>query len=107
MDRHTRYLGALLGCAFAFTVAACPRPPKTIDPPTPNPDAGPPPTEGMPCERACKRMQQLGCPEGDPNPKGDACAVWLCQQAKSTTVDHNLECLATLGACTEIDTRCR
>lgn len=110
MARHTGHLGALLiAVAFVVGCPGCPPPPPDPPPPPPPSDGGGPPvpTEGEPCERACERMRQLGCPEAEPNPAGDACEVWLCAQAGSTIVDHDFECLARIESCADVDGRCR
>lgn len=74
-------------------------PPGPLEPPPP------PPVDGEPCDRACQRLEQLGCPEADPDPGRDgiwgtrddiACVQWMCT---ADYLDH--EAIATANSCEE------
>lgn len=111
MGSNARHLGAQLGLILiAAACAACPPPPPPEDPeptPTADPDLPPPPTDGRACERACGRLRQLSCPEGEPSPKGEPCEAWFCNAVDSKIVDLDPECVARVNACSEVDGRCR
>lgn len=58
-----------------------------------------------PCERACARLAQLGCPEAKPTPGGGSC-VSVCQNVEdSGIVTLDPECVAKISSCAEIE-RC-
>lgn len=77
---------------FAVFLVACgaAQPLPGPEPPTPPPD----PPSGEPCVRACARIEQLGCPEAEPEAGEDGqpgtaddvtCLAWLCA---ATYLDH-------------------
>lgn len=60
--------------------------PKPAPAPDPAPTVFVPPPPGQtPCEGACARLVALGCPEGQPTPKGATC-VAVCQNAEDSGV---------------------
>lgn len=99
----------VLGCTSSCTPAPEPKPPTPVaDAGAPlEPDAALPPETGTTCERACARLQRLDCPEGAPLPGGEPCTVWLCRAAAEQIVDLQLDCVATMTDCREVDGTCR
>lgn len=76
------------------------------EPPLKPPPVPPPPTEGDACARACQRLEQLGCPEAEPEAgldgkKGTAddvpCLEWMCA---ADYLDH--EAIARANSCSEV-----
>lgn len=49
-----------------------------------------------PCQRACARLEQLGCPEGAPTPEGAPCSAWMCSGGP---IAHNPTCIAAAPSC--------
>jgi hypothetical protein len=45
------------------------------------------PATGSACERACSTLAELGCPEGQPTPRGKPCLEVCHQQAPLLRVD--------------------
>lgn len=75
----------------------------TVVPPDPEPPPTPEPPEGTPCERACARIVELGCPEAEPEPGLDGepgtaddvpCLEWMCA---ADYLDH--EAIASATSC--------
>ena len=97
----------ILLAALAIGCTPAPEPEPPPQPPPAPVDAGLPDEQGTPCERACARMQRLGCPEGDPTPMGQPCERWFCDAVKAEIVPLRPECLATITACEQVDDRCR
>jgi hypothetical protein len=59
--------------------------------------------QGRACERACKRLEQLGCPEAEPTPGGVSC-VTVCENVEdSGVVSLDPECVARVRSCAEIE----
>jgi len=110
VNRYPAIIGALL---LLSCVPPVPDPEPPV-PPAPAPDASVPPApepEPAPeleaCERACVRLQELGCREGEPTPAGKPCVEWFCDAANAGILDLQPECLATITDCDQVDTRCR
>ena len=59
--------------------------------------------QGRACERACKRLEQLGCAEAEPTPGGVSC-VTVCENVEdSGVVSLDPECVARVHSCAEIE----
>lgn len=73
---------------LALSACSCPRAPGSPAPPPPIPqDAST--VDGAaytPCDMACARYRQLGCPEGSPTSAGHPCEE-VCQNAAAHGVD--------------------
>lgn len=57
------------------------------------------------CPAACARLQQLGCPEGDPLPDGTTCAEF-CQETQRKGHALDPTCVKTIQTCEELETKC-
>lgn len=89
----------IMAVAICITLTSCTKPIPPPQPPT-DWDAG-----GATCETACERLQQLGCPAGQPTPKGAPC-VQVCRNVMdSGLIEWDLECLARAVTCGSTD-RC-
>jgi hypothetical protein len=57
------------------------------------------------CPAACQRLQQLGCPEGEPLPDGSSCESFCVETQKS---GHALDpsCIRGIETCAELATKC-
>jgi hypothetical protein len=65
---------------------------------TPTP-APPPVPDGEPtCATACKRMQDLSCPEGGSTPDGSSC-LNVCWDAEANGLPQPLRCLTEAASC--------
>lgn len=102
MGTHARHLvlGALIALPLALATA-CPRNDEWI-PPRPKPvDAGTP----ADCASACARMQELKCPEGQPDEEGTSCQV-ICEHVEASgTVTLDPACVTRITTCSDLD-RC-
>lgn len=97
MKRTTLLLFAAL-TALSLLLSGCPA---TV--PQPNPVVDP---DDIPaCEKACSRMQELGCLEGEDLPDGTTC-VEFCQETTVKGHSLNPQCLEKINSCGEISTRC-
>ena len=87
------------GCGSDFKPA--PKPPDggTAGSSSGGADGGEPPA----CERACRRLEKLGCPEAMPTPSGVTC-VAVCENVEdSGVVSLDPECVARIRSCTDIE----
>lgn len=71
-------------------------------PPTPTP-VEPPDTSD--CPAACERLQELGCPEGEPLSDGTTC-VEFCIETQQRGHALNPSCVRTITRCSELDILC-
>ena len=111
---HRSLIVAIGTIGFSSCGPLFPPPEPPTPPPEPAQDGGAEPEEptiepetGSECERACARMQRLGCPEGDPSPNGQRCRKWFCEASSSGILNMNAACLAKITDCSEVDGRCR
>lgn len=58
--------------------------------------SGPADTKPRPCELACAKLQELGCPAGDPTPAGSPCSAWMCAGGPAGA---NVLCIAAATSC--------
>jgi hypothetical protein len=77
----------------------------------PAPAPAPPHPEDAPsCAAACKRMQDLGCREGDdmpgPNHTVVTCEVFCQKTIEDNNVALNPSCIAGITSCKQIETTC-
>lgn len=94
-------VGAAVMCA-CFALAGCPRP---IPPPVPTPPDADFDGGAATCADACARLQQLGCPAGQPTPRGAPC-VEVCENVQqSGVISWDLSCIARAVTCGATD-RC-
>lgn len=75
------------------------------------PDPKPPnPTDADSCGAACKKMQELGCSEGDdvpgPNNTVVTCEVFCRKTVNENHVSLNPSCVAGITSCKQIETTC-
>jgi len=103
MVRTSRLVGCILG---GLTLVGCP-PPQPTDP-----TLGPAPAGRHPelCEDACKRWQDMECPEGEPvcdvrSSAGEctkeiSCVAWCQQTERDGPQSLNLECVVAAHATT-------
>jgi hypothetical protein len=89
----------LMTAAFAIVFLSCTKPLPPPAPPT-DVDAG-----AATCQTACARLQQLGCPAGEPTPKGVPCLEVCLRVQESGLIDWNLDCVARALTCGATD-RC-
>lgn len=69
--------------------------------PPPHPSPEPPAPEA--CVVACERLQELGCPEGDPTPAGASC-VEVCRATETSgLVTLRPACVARIQSCEAIE----
>lgn len=78
MVTNARSLGYRFAAALALALSAC-----TVGPPKPAP--GPLPEPERPCEAACGRMAELGCPGAEGSPEGRSCAD-VCREIEASDV---------------------
>lgn len=108
MRKHFSLLALLSIVAIGCELGPFPKPPPQPEPPSPwdTPvDAAPPPPEDIdgaartPCYRACKKLEQLGCPEAKPTAAGATC-LQVCQNIESSAVvTMDPECVAGAESC--------
>ncbi len=82
---------------FGAIFCACPPEGEGVDD-RPNPDP-------QNCDAACSRLQELGCPEGDPvcDPETSECVTctqW-CQETQDAGHALNAQCVAGMNSCDE------
>ena len=76
--------------------------PKPIPPPVPPPT----PVGELTCADACQRLDQLGCPAGQPTPRGHTCLEVCANVAASGLIHWDLACLVSAVSCAAAD-RCQ
>lgn len=83
-----------LGLSLGMLGASCPPPEPT--PPTP-------PDSGTPCERACERLEQLGCPGAEGTPEGTPCET-VCEDTENSGVARFCpDEVADIDSCAELE----
>lgn len=73
--------------------------------PTPRPEPAPLGDSAAPgdCSAACSHLRDLGCPAGQPTPKGASCEE-VCQSTEdSGVVTLNPACVARAASCDAVD----
>jgi len=82
-----------LGLGLGMLGASCPPP---VPPPAPA-------DQGTPCERACDRLDLLGCEGAEGSPEGTSCEQ-VCEDTESSGVARFCaEDVAAIGSCAELD----
>lgn len=105
MIRTFMMLTALL--ASTCELGPFPKPPPSPEPPSPwdgPADAAPVPEDldaaaHTPCYRACKKLEQLGCPEAKPTAAGATCTQVCVNTESSGVVTMGPECVAGAESC--------
>jgi len=95
-------LAVLVFVPVMMACGACHETPAT--PPVPaDGGAGGAPPVADPCERACGRLADLGCPEAEPTEDGASC-VEVCRNVQdSGAVSLDPECVTQLARCEDVD----
>ncbi len=100
-------LPAVIACA-SCREKPVPPPPAPIDSGTGGSPAADASTDvasdvGDACERACQHLALLGCAEAEPTPGGASC-VEVCRNVEeSGVVSLDLECVAQVVRCEDLD----
>lgn len=100
-------LGTLAFALVMLLLAnGCPPPPlpPVVDPS--QPDGGAEAGDSSPCGRACARLEQLGCPEAKPTPKGTTCSE-VCENAVAEGIKLDTDCIERATACSDVNDKCR
>lgn len=80
---------------FAVVLLGCPpRPPVRVLP-----------TDTASCDAACKHLQELHCPEGEPLENGTSCTMF-CEETQSSGHALNPSCVIHIKKCAEVETIC-
>lgn len=97
MPVHTVFLVALTACT-------CPRSPGGEPPPPIPQDATTVDGAALgPCEAACLRYRELGCPEGEATRAGHLCEdVCLNAAARGVDLGGAVPCTSAAGTCQEV-----
>ena len=88
--------------AAELLLTACPFPQ-----PNPGPDPEPPPRavdSPVYCAAACRRLRELGCPEGNAAPGGGTCED-VCNNAAEAGISLDTKCVMSVEDCDAVD-RC-
>jgi hypothetical protein len=72
---------------------------------TPAPQPGPRPLDASACDAACAHLRDLSCEEGLVLQDGTTCEAF-CHDTASAGHNLNPDCLLTIKACSEIDSKC-
>lgn len=88
-----------LALVTGLLVAGCPLP---GPPEPPGPPPGPHP-QGATCVTACAKLNELGCPEGEPTPDGKSCEA-VCENVQASgIISWNLDCRSVITECGQTD----
>lgn len=99
-----RHLIFALVSGLLFACSNCGPQPTPVDPaPPPMADGGSAQDAGQTsCERACGRLVELGCPEGNGTPKSSC--VDVCENLEASEVARFCpDQVASIGACSELN----
>lgn len=96
-------LAVLMFAPVVMACGACRETPVTPPESADGGAGGAPPVVLEPCELACQRLAELGCPEAEPTDDGASC-VDVCRNVQdSEAVSLEPECVAKLLRCEDLD----
>ena len=85
---------ALVFAFAALTGGHCKPPPTPIEP-----------EDTADCAAACKRLQELKCPEGETLPDGTTCTKF-CETTQQSGHALKPSCIVSIQSCAEMNTKC-